>query len=91
MYGQVTIALRPASKALLIPASCLVGPLKDGKGSVYVVRGGKASLTPVEIAGDDGVHLEVRKGLADTDDVVYHSTGPIGNDVPVTMVNQSAN
>jgi RND family efflux transporter MFP subunit len=89
MYGRATIKLHPNPNGLLIPSSCLVGPLKKGKSAVYVVRGGKASLTTVEVAADDGVHVEISKGLADVDEVVSNYNGPIGDGVPVTIVNEN--
>ena len=88
MYGQVTILLRALSHGLLVPSSCFVGPLKGGKGSVYVVRDGKAYLVPVDVASDDGVHAEIGRGLTDTDDVVYRYNGPIGEAIPVTIVQE---
>ena len=41
MYGQVTIKLRTDRNGLLIPASCLAGPQKDGKGCRLCRSGGQ--------------------------------------------------
>ena len=91
MYGRATLWLGTLRGAVQIPASCLAGPLREGKGAVYVVRDGQARLVPVEIAGDDGLHLEVTKGLSAADQVVCHYNGPIGEAVPVTIVNVKGN
>jgi RND family efflux transporter MFP subunit len=87
MYGRVTIKLRAGVGGLLVPASCIVGPLKDGKGAVYVVRGGKAILVEVKVGSDDGSQIEVRQGLSADDEVVVHYNGAIGDGVPVAIVN----
>lgn len=87
MYGRVMIKLRAATGGLVIPATCLVGQLKDGKGSVYVVREGKACLVAVKIGSDDGAQLEIRQGLAAEDEVVVRHNGAIGDGVPVVVVN----
>lgn len=86
MYGRVTIKLRPDANALVVPASCMVGPVKEGKGSVYIVREGKAYLVPVEIGTDDGARIEIRRGLKAGDRVVCHYNGAIGDGVAVNVV-----
>jgi HlyD family secretion protein len=86
MYGQVTIKLQTNLSAMLLPDSCLVGPAKDGKGTVYVVREGKARLVPVKVGGVDGPDFEILQGLAATDDVVCRSNGTLGDGVAVTVV-----
>lgn len=89
MYGQVTIKLRAASGGLTIPASSLVGALKDGKGAVYAVREGKACLLPVVISVDDGARLEVRKGLNADDDVIFQCSGAIKDGAAVDVCNDA--
>jgi HlyD family secretion protein len=86
MYGRVTIKLLAGGNGLVIPASCLAGPLKDGKGAVYVVREGKAYLVPVKVGADDGAHFEVLQGLTADDEVVFRYNGSIGDGVPVAVV-----
>lgn len=88
MYGRVTIKLGARAGGLMIPASCLAGPLKDGKGSVYVVRQGKACLVPVKVGSDDGARLEISKGLTPEDEVVSGYNGAIGNGAAVAVVNE---
>lgn len=88
MYGRVTIKLRPDANALVVPASCMVGPVKDGKGSLYVIREGKAHLVPVEIGADDGARIEIRHGLSPEDQVVSHYNGAIGDNVAIHVVSE---
>jgi len=85
MSGDVTIKLTPAANDLAIPASCLVGAANGGKGSVYLVRDGKAKLTPVEIAADDGLDVEISRGLHAEDKVVCQYSGSIGDGVAVEI------
>jgi RND family efflux transporter MFP subunit len=77
MYGLLTILLEPRStnpNTVTIPSSCLVGEAKEGQGSVYVIRDGKAYLTPVKLGADDGVQVEVLSGLKSTDLVAMQNT-----------------
>jgi RND family efflux transporter MFP subunit len=86
MYGRVTIVLQKGSPdALTVPSSCLVGKADGDTGAVYVVRDGKAHLTPVQLGPDNGTRVEIRSGLAPDDAVVQRHDGGIGNDVPVTV------
>jgi RND family efflux transporter MFP subunit len=87
MYGRVTIKLRAASGSFVVPATCLVGPVKDGKGTVYILRDGKACLVHVKVGSDDGARIEIRQGLSTEDDVVFRYNGAIGDGVPVAVVN----
>jgi RND family efflux transporter MFP subunit len=85
MYGRATIQLAPPSTALTIPASALVGKTTDDKGKVYIVRAGKAVLTPIDIGQDDGLQMEVLSGIKPTDEVVIHYRGTLGDGMPVTV------
>lgn len=70
MYGRMTIELHPAGQTLTLPAVCLVGELKNGKGSVFVVKDGVARLQSVSIGLHDGIRVEILSGLASQDVVV---------------------
>jgi RND family efflux transporter MFP subunit len=85
MYGKVTIALEKASDALSVPSSALVGESDSGKGTLYLVRGGKAHKAEVGIGADDGIHTEIISGLNPDDDVVIKYRGAIANGVPVAV------
>jgi RND family efflux transporter MFP subunit len=82
MYGRVTITLEK-SKYLSVPPSCLVGKVKDGKGSVYVVRGGVAHLVPVQIGQDNGLRVAILSGLRADDRVILNPGNKIEDGVPV--------
>jgi HlyD family secretion protein len=77
MYGHVTIFLDQSADLLSVPSSCLTGKGEQGKGSVFVVRDGKARLTPVIVGTDNGVRIAIPKGLKADDEVVLHPTGDL--------------
>ncbi|QJW95691.1 efflux RND transporter periplasmic adaptor subunit [Frigoriglobus tundricola] len=86
MYGRVTIALTPgAPNAVRVPSAALVGKAGGGRGSVRVVRDGKAHLVPVQFATDNGIEVEVVAGLSPADQVVTRATGPLEEGAPVTV------
>jgi RND family efflux transporter MFP subunit len=85
MYGLATIVLKRVENALSIPSACLVGEAEGGKAAVYVVRDGKAHRAVLEIGLDNGIDVEVLKGLRPDDQVVVSSSGGIGEDVAVTV------
>src|SRR5262249_12626585 len=89
MFGRVTITLQKASTALLLPAGCLVGAAREGRGAVYVVRDGKAALVPVRLGIDNGVHVEVVSGLTTSDQVVRRYSGTLGNGTPVEIADRT--
>jgi RND family efflux transporter MFP subunit len=85
MYGNVTVTLARKANALSIPSACLVGQAGGNKASVYVVRDGKAHKTAIETGLDNGVLVEVLKGLEADDNVVVNSSGGIDDGVAVAM------
>lgn len=88
MYGKVTVMLDKAPDGLTVPSSALLGESDGGKGSLYVIRGGKAHKLEVNIGADNGVEVEVLSGLKADDDVVVHTfKGSISNGVAVAIVN----
>jgi len=74
MYGYATITLEKSANLLALPPSCIVNKKGKEKGEVYVVRGGRAYLTPVTIMADNGVDVGVT-GLKATDQVVINPSG----------------
>jgi RND family efflux transporter MFP subunit len=82
MYGRVTILL-DHSDLLSVPTSCLVGKAENGKGSVYVVRDGRARLVPVEYGTDNGLRVAIHKGLQADDEVILHPGSNISDGTPV--------
>ena len=86
MYGLgLSSCSRRRTAAFNVPTTCLVGSVESGKGSVYVVRDGKAWLVPVEVGYDDGIHVEINKGLGSGDRVIAAINGSLGDGVPVEV------
>jgi multidrug efflux pump subunit AcrA (membrane-fusion protein) len=84
MTGTVTLHLGPGpADALRLPSSALVTPLSKDKANVYVVRDGKAHLTPVQVGTDNGQEVEILSGLKADDLVVTDPNGLKGDIVPV--------
>src|SRR5262249_33595856 len=83
MFGTATLHLRkPAPGAVRLPASCLVAA-PGGKKAVYVVRGGKARRTEVQLGEEDRKEVEVLSGLKPADLVVTDPKGLTGEVVAV--------
>ncbi len=81
MYGKMTLVLRNFGKSYLIPSQAI---LRDaGRSLVYVVRGGKARLMPVEEVVNDG-NLAMVERLDDKDNVV----GPLDGTEEIIVSNQ---
>jgi RND family efflux transporter MFP subunit len=91
MFGRVTLTLhRGTPGALRIPSAALVGKASDGKGSVRIVRDGKAVIVAVQYGSDNGSDVEVVSGLNRTDKVIVRSSGPIENGTSVTISERAA-
>lgn len=88
MYGIATIYLDTSTKRSTLPASCLVGESKGGKADVYVIKGGKAKKTRVEIGADDGLRVEILSGLSSKDEVI-RETGSVTEGSPVRSTRES--
>jgi RND family efflux transporter MFP subunit len=89
MYGKVTIHLDKAD-ALTVPSSSLVGKSENGKGSVYVVRDGRAHLTPVLVGSDNGIEATILGGLKPQDEVVTDAAAGLEDGAPVVPIPQAA-
>jgi len=85
MYGRMTIQLHPADKTLTLPSTCLVGELKNGQGSVFVVRDGVARLQSVSIGLHDGIRAEILSGLASQDAVVARPPAGLQDGMAVSV------
>jgi RND family efflux transporter MFP subunit len=75
MYGIAKVFLDRAEKASTLPAKCLVGEAEGDKGSVFVIKDGKARRTPIKIGVNDGIRVEVLSGLDPEDEVIVDTTG----------------
>jgi RND family efflux transporter MFP subunit len=82
MYGIAKVILDTAIKNSTLPAYCLVGESKDGKGELFVVKDGKAKKTKVTVGADDGIRVEILSGITADDDVIVN-TGSVSDGVPV--------
>jgi HlyD family secretion protein len=86
MYGRVTIQLNQGAKVFTIPSGCLVGSIDAGKGAVYVVEKGVARLQTVTVGSDNGVRIQILKGLRPDSDVVYRHNGALSDGTVVEVV-----
>jgi RND family efflux transporter MFP subunit len=89
MYGRATIVLEPGTPtAFRIPSTALADRGEGDKASVRVVREGKVHLVPVTLGADNGLEVEVIRGLSPADQVVVRSSAPAleGTDVQVNVV-----
>lgn len=84
MTGKVKFVFGGTKEALTIPIRCLVGSIKDPK--VYVVEGGKAKLTKIEIGAIDDDKLEIASGLTQGMKVVKTGQLNISNGSKVKII-----
>ncbi len=90
MYGSATLHLKTQPDRLRIPASALIDLGQERKGgpgrvAVYVVRDGKAHLTPIQQGIREDPDVEIVAGLRPSDLVVIHPKGLKGAAVPVEI------
>jgi len=67
-FARGRVVLRRDPEALLIPKTAVID--RDGQSMVYVVSGGKAHRRPVELGVATRDAVEVRRGLAASDQIV---------------------
>ena len=82
MYGIAKVILDTATKNSTLPAYCLVGESKDGKGELFLIKDGKAKKTKVTVGADDGIRVEILAGITPEDDVIVN-VGSVSDGVPV--------
>jgi hypothetical protein len=68
MYGNVALDNNSKVVALAVPRKALIGSTKNPQ--IYVIRNGKAQLTPFSPGAADGNYLEVVSGLTSADEIV---------------------
>jgi len=83
MYGRAVIELRPPSKNLTLPSSCVLGHLASGQAKVYVVKDDHVKPTTVSLGADDGTAIEILSGLGPDDPVVLSPRGLLDEGTPV--------
>lgn len=74
--ADLTFATVARENVLSVPASAIVP--QDGGSAVYLIRGGRAALAPVETGLRTGGRVEILSGLAAGDRIV---TDPYGAEV----------
>jgi HlyD family secretion protein len=86
MYGRVALTLSEGTPgAVRVPSAALSGKAEGGRGTVRVVRDGKAHAVPVRYATDNGIEAEVVTGLAPTDVVIVRASGPLDEGTSVAI------
>jgi HlyD family secretion protein len=85
MYGGVTITLAPPSKDLAIPSTAVAEQKEGGAGVVWVVRNGEAHKATIQVGRDNGVEVEVVKGLKPDDQVIVQYNGALAEGTPVQV------
>lgn len=84
MYGVATVILESNTSSLTVPTLCLTGRVEAGKSSVFVVKDGTAREVPVTLGTDNGIRVEVLKGLSREDQVIT-TKGAVADGAPVTV------
>jgi len=83
MFVTATLYLRQHANALVIsPAAIVTGSSNQGK-SVFVVEQGRARQVPIKTDIDDGVWVEVVKGLSGNEDIVVVGKTSLTDGQPV--------
>ncbi|MFO0850691.1 MAG: efflux RND transporter periplasmic adaptor subunit [Gemmataceae bacterium] len=78
MYGRVALTLSEGTpNAVRVPSAALSGKAEGGRGTVRVVRDGKARVIPVRYATDNGIEAEIISGLTPADRVIVRANGPL--------------
>lgn len=93
MYGRTTLILAPGSKgAVTVPSAALADTAERGRGSLWVVQDQKAHFAEVVVGNDNGIEIEILKGLSTSDEVIVHSSVPLqeGMTVMATPLKQKA-
>ena len=75
---------------LALPKSCLVGPVKDSKATVFVVRDGHARLMMVEVGEQNDRYIAVLKGISTQDDVILRPPSGLKDGAAVTVADQTS-
>lgn len=84
MYGKTRLLLeKGASNALTVPSSAISGSIKNGKGTIFIVRDGAAHKLPVTVSNDNGVLTEITEGLNAKDLVIVGNNNSIAEGRPV--------
>src|SRR5713101_7877029 len=88
MYGNLTLNLETHAEALTLPVPALVS--EKGKTFVYVVEDGKARRVEVTTGIDDGIRVEITKGLQGNEEVIVAGGSAVTDGGAVRAVTDDA-
>jgi multidrug efflux pump subunit AcrA (membrane-fusion protein) len=88
MYGNLTLALETRAEVLTLPATALL--TERDRTFVYVVEDGKARKVEVTTGIDDGIRVEIVKGLQGTEAVVVAGASAVTDGGAVRAVRADA-
>ena len=91
MYAHVVIRLSDGLPSTMrIPSAAIIGKEKDGVGARgRVVENHRWHIAKVKTGMDNGSEVEIIKGLAPTDRVVLHASGPVEEGTEVEIADDS--
>jgi membrane fusion protein (multidrug efflux system) len=82
MFGSVSIVLADHPGALLLPTSVLV---PGGKPAVLIVQDGRARRKEIEVGYNDGVRMQVTRGLIGSEEVISDGKNLVQDGQPVEI------
>lgn len=88
MYGNLTLALETKAEALTLPAAALV--VQQGKTFVYIIQDGHVRRGEVTTGIDDGIRVEIVKGLQGNEEVVVAGASAVNDGSAVRAVHAEA-
>lgn len=68
MYGNVILDLQVRKGAIIVPASSLI--VEGDKKFIYTVLDGKVAKKEIKVGKDDGIEVEVVKGITGDEDII---------------------
>jgi RND family efflux transporter MFP subunit len=83
MYGSVTITLADYPDALLLPTGSLLAG--GDKPSVMIVRGGKAHQQEIGVGYNDGIRIQVTRGLKGDAQIITDGKNMVREGQPVEV------
>ena len=88
MYGNLTLNLEVHENALTVPAASLI--IEKDKKFVYKVTDGKVEKVEIKTGIDDGIQVEVIKGLTGSEDIIVKGKNTVSDGEVVEVVRVSS-
>lgn len=85
LFGRALILLEKVISNLTIPSKCLIERNGRGEGSVLVVKGGEVHRRKVQVGLDNGLLVEVIRGLTEDDQVILQPDASIADGTKVQV------